>query len=90
LGLVDLDANVAAVVVRSTERTLAPAIPTPQTFDESDDEDDELAEPVKVLEQVSDIKEITVWGHDQHPLSDDAYYKGVNEWLDFAQAIHGS
>lgn len=63
----------------------------PQSASQSDDEDEDGAEePVKILEQVSDIKEITVWGHDQLPASDDTYRKGIDEWLSFADAIHRS
>lgn len=79
-----------AVVVKSTDRTLAPAASAPQSFVESDDEEVEAPEPVKILEHVSDIKEITVWAHDQLPASDDAYRKGIDEWLAFAQAVHGA
>jgi ribonuclease H2 subunit C len=62
----------------------------PQPTDDSDDDEDEPSEPVKIFEHVSDVKEITVWGHDQMPATDDAYHKGVDEWLAFAQTIHAS
>lgn len=81
------DTHNAGIVVKSTDRVIeSPSIPPPGS--QSDDEDEDGAEPVKILEQVSDVTEITVWGHDQLPASDDAYRKGVDEWLSFADAIH--
>lgn len=62
----------------------------PPPASQSDDEDEDGAEPVKILEHVSDITEIAVWGHDQLPPSDDAYRKGIDEFLAFADAIHRS
>lgn len=56
--------------------------------DSEPDEDDEAEAPVKILENVSEIKEILVWDHDQLPASDDAFRKGVDEFIAFADAIH--
>jgi ribonuclease H2 subunit C len=43
---------------------------------------------VKVVESTAQFNEIVVWGHDQIPDKDDAFVKGVEEWLAFANAIH--
>jgi ribonuclease H2 subunit C len=43
---------------------------------------------VKVIESTAQFNEIVVWGHDQTPDKDDAFVKGVEEWLAFANAIH--
>lgn len=80
-------------MVKSTDRTLAPvtlAPPSPAESDDEEDEEEEPVEPVKILEHTSDVTDITVWGHDQLPPPDDAYRKGVDEWLAFADAIHAS
>jgi len=59
--------------------------------DEADDEEDESDdEPVKLLEAMSNFDEIVVWGHDQVPAADDTFVKGVQEWIAFAEAIHGT
>ncbi|KAJ4526192.1 hypothetical protein HRR83_001381 [Exophiala dermatitidis] len=66
--------------------------PTYTTVDDDiqiQDNDDEPAEPVTVLEGLSSFDEVVVWGHDQVPAPDDAFAKGFNEWIEFAQAIHG-
>jgi ribonuclease H2 subunit C len=57
---------------------------------DSDEEDLEQPEPVKLLETTSTIDEIMVWGHDQTPTAEDPYIRGVEEWISFADAIHGT
>ena len=61
----------------------------PPLIDEEDDEEPELPQPVKVVDQVATFEEVTVWGHDQLPAADDAMVKGTEEWISFAEAIHG-
>jgi ribonuclease H2 subunit C len=50
--------------------------------------EEEAAEPVKVLDALATFDEITVWGHDQVPATDDPFVKGIEEWISFAEAIH--
>lgn len=53
-----------------------------------EEEEDEDAEPVRIAQNLATFDEIVVWGHDQLPASDDAFVKGVEEWISFAEAIH--
>ncbi|KAL8844781.1 MAG: hypothetical protein Q9205_001483 [Flavoplaca limonia] len=53
---------------------------------DGDDEDEE--EEVKVLEEVANFKDFVVWGHETAPEGDDAFVKGVEEWIAFAAAMH--
>ncbi|KIW21084.1 hypothetical protein PV08_01663 [Exophiala spinifera] len=83
------------VVARSTDRYL-PQPPKPRptytAVDEDieiEDEEEEPPEPVKVLEEVTTFDDVIVWGHDQVPSQDDAFVKGLEEWISFAEAIHG-
>ena len=55
-----------------------------QDMDE-DDEDGE--EEVKMLEEVANFKEFIVWGHEAVADEDDAFVKGVEEWIGFAAAV---
>lgn len=57
---------------------------------EIEDEEEEAPEPVKLLEEVSRFDDIVVWGHDRVPGSDDPFVKGIEEWISFSEAIHGS
>ena len=90
--------NLPGVIAKSTKRFL---LQEPQRTNSTaaDDEsnsdvqildDEPEPEPVKVLEATSSFKEIVVWGHDQIPANDDAFVKGVAEWIAFANALHGS
>lgn len=68
--------------------------PTYTTLDEDDDiqiqdEEDEPPEPVKILDELSGFDEVVVWGHDHLPAMDDPFVKGVEEWIAFAEALHG-
>ncbi|EXJ84832.1 hypothetical protein A1O3_05505 [Capronia epimyces CBS 606.96] len=56
---------------------------------EMQDEEDEPPEPVKVLEALSSFDKVVVWGHDHVPTSEDLFVKGLEEWISFAEAIHG-
>ena len=55
--------------------------------DEEDDEE-EVVEPTKVVEEVGTFDEMSVWGHEQVSEDDDAFVRGVEEWIGFAEAMH--
>ena len=70
-------------VLKATDKTIIePLMPT------EEDEEPELPQPVKAVEEVAVFDEMVVWGHDQVPASDDSLVKGVEEWIAFAEAIH--
>lgn len=48
-----------------------------------------MPDPIKIVDEASRIEEITIWGHDQIPASDSNFVRGVEEWVAFAEAIHG-
>ncbi|KAJ5874101.1 uncharacterized protein N7529_002531 [Penicillium soppii] len=54
---------------------------------ESDENETEPEEPVKVLETEGTF-EIVVWGLEAVPAADDIFVKKVEEWLHFADAMH--
>ena len=84
----DAKTDLPGIIVQPADRVLASSSSKAPPAADSDDDEDQGSEPVKVLEHVSEIKEMTVWGHDQEPAADDAYRKGIEEWLSFADAIH--
>lgn len=57
--------------------------------DDDKDEDEDEAEPVKILEEIGSFDEVMVWGHEQVPAGDDVFVRGMEEWIGFAEAIHG-
>ncbi|KAJ5169278.1 Ribonuclease H2 subunit C [Penicillium coprophilum] len=74
------------VVATPTDRVL----PATQRADSDDAEDAETEpeEPVKVMEMQGTFDEFVVWGHEVLPAADDTFVKGVEEWLQFADAMH--
>lgn len=73
------------VVATSTDRVL----PTTQRADSdgAEDAETEPEEPVKIMEMQSTFDEFVVWGHEALPAADDTFVKGVEEWLQFADAV---
>lgn len=56
--------------------------------DGEDDAEDQV--PLESMDQVSRFQDITVWNHEMVPSADESFSRGVNEWLAFAQVIHGT
>ena len=56
---------------------------------EIEEEEEEPPEPVKTLEELATFDDVIVWGHDHIPNQDDTFVKGIEEWISFAEAIHG-
>jgi len=82
-------------VLHTTEKTLpTTSKPSQKADDDEKDEDDgeeekEEAE-VKIIEQVGTFDEIMVWGHGgQVDVSQDAYARGLGEWVGWAGRMHG-
>ncbi|KAJ5415463.1 hypothetical protein N7465_004158 [Penicillium sp. CMV-2018d] len=74
------------VVATPTDRVL-PATQRAES-DGAEDVEAEPEEPVKIMEMQSTFDEFVVWGHEALPAADDTFVKGVEEWLQFADAMH--
>ncbi|KAJ5102733.1 hypothetical protein N7532_003262 [Penicillium argentinense] len=75
------------VIATPTDRIL----PSSQTIDKNEElVEVQPEEPVKVLEVQGTFDEVVVWGHEHIPAADDAYVKGLEEWIKFAETIHGT
>lgn len=73
------------VVATPTDRVL-PATQRAES-DGAEDVEAEPEEPVKIMEMQSTFDEFVVWGHEALPAADDTFVKGVEEWLQFADAV---
>jgi ribonuclease H2 subunit C len=64
-------------------------LPSSQQVPNDDDEvvEFEPEEPVKILEINGTFEDLVVWGHEALPAADDTFVKGVEEWLQFAEAV---
>jgi Ribonuclease H2 non-catalytic subunit (Ylr154p-like) len=71
----------AGVVALPTDRVI------PTTNTDSKAEDALLEEPVKALEAQATFDDFVVWGHEDVPDADEAFVKGVEEWIQLAEAV---
>lgn len=84
----------SGLAISMTEEMLPTASKESQTknlgeLDEGGEEfeDEPQDEPVKILKEAANFDEITIWGHDSLPSIDDAFIKGIEEWIGFAEAV---
>lgn len=54
-------------------------------MDEGEDEEEPVE--VRIMDQTGTFSDIVVWGHEMVPDEEDAYRKGIEEWMGFAQAV---
>ena len=49
--------------------------------------EDEEVEEIKVLEETGKFDKVILWGHGAVVEDDDAFVKGLSEWVGFADAV---
>ena len=54
---------------------------------EESEEGVEESSEVKVLEEVGSFRELMAWGHECQVDDDDAFVKGMEEWIRFSEAV---
>ncbi|KAL8689368.1 MAG: hypothetical protein Q9218_004946 [Villophora microphyllina] len=59
-----------------------------QNVDEDEDGDEE-EEELQIMEEVGEFDEVVVWGHERTVEGDDEVVRGMEEWIRFAEAMHG-
>lgn len=50
-------------------------------------EEEDEEEVVKALDEVAQLEELVVWGHETVPEDDNVFIKGLEEWVRFADAV---
>ncbi|OJD40608.1 ribonuclease h1 h2 small subunit [Diplodia corticola] len=76
-------------VLSNTNRVL-PQADTGRENGASEEGEDQRIE-VRVMEEVGEFDEVVVWGHEVAPDEiEDAYSKGIGEWISFAESIHAT
>jgi ribonuclease H2 subunit C len=85
-------------VLHTTDKTLPTSTtskPSQKTDKDDKDEDEQEEEKeeeaeVKIIEQVGTFDEVMLWGHGgQVDVSQDAYARGLGEWIGWAERMHG-
>ena len=88
------------VIVRTTDKLLDSTASAPKQKGQSDpiglgeeeeeqeEEEEDQTEPTKLVEEVAQFDEMQIWGHEAVPEEDDAFVRGMEEWIGFAEAMH--
>ena len=54
---------------------------------DSEDVDNRNVEETDILQEVGSFDEVIIWGHESLVEGDDAFVKGLGEWIGFAEAV---
>jgi ribonuclease H2 subunit C len=75
------------VVLQKTDRKAIakPSMPVPGL--EAEDADAPKEIDTMIMEQHATFSDVMVWDHEAVPDGDDVYVKGMEEWIDFAEAV---
>lgn len=55
--------------------------------EEAEEEDGEGVQTVGTLEEVAEFEEVIVWDHEAIRSGEDAFVKGMEEWIRFAEVV---
>lgn len=55
--------------------------------EEDEEEDREEVQTVGTLEEVAEFEEVIVWDHEAIRSGEDAFVKGMEEWIRFAEVV---
>ncbi|KAI4671645.1 uncharacterized protein J4E78_000141 [Alternaria triticimaculans] len=88
-----LPQNYTGAILHVTDKQLPQTRTQPQQPADEDDEDAEVEESmpveVQIAEQVGEFDEVIIWGHGgEVDGSGDAFVRGMNEWVGFAESMH--
>ncbi|KAI4942128.1 hypothetical protein J4E91_010327 [Alternaria rosae] len=88
-----LPQNYTGAILHVTDKQLPQTRTQPQQPVDDEEEDAEVEESipveVKVAEQVGAFDEVIIWGHGgEVDGSGDAFVRGMNEWVGFAESMH--
>lgn len=56
-------------------------------YDEEGEEQEEQEEKVKDIQAIGSFNEVMLWSHEIMVPEDDAFVRGIGEWMDFAEAV---
>ena len=74
------------VIVKEAEKEKTTLEGIEKRISESEDEQNDQEE-MTVLDEVGSFVKILIWNHETMVDGDDAFVKGLNEWLGFAEAV---
>jgi ribonuclease H2 subunit C len=89
-----LPQNYTGAILHVTDKQLPQSRTQPQQQPADEDDEDAEAEEsipleVKIAEQVGEFDQVILWGHGgEVDGSGDAFVRGMNEWVGFAESMH--
>ncbi|KAF2690469.1 ribonuclease H1 small subunit [Lentithecium fluviatile CBS 122367] len=86
-----LPTNYTGAILHMTDKALPHTHSQTHTHvDDEEEEGDDVMVDVKVAEKVGEFEELVVWGHGgEVDRTQDVFVRGVEEWVGFAEAMHG-
>ena len=83
---VDLPQGYRGVIVKEAGKEKT-ALQSHEKGDMEGEEGEEEQEEATLLKEIGSFEKIVVWNHESMVNGDDAFVKGVSEWIDFAEAV---
>ena len=75
------------VIVKDAGKEQKPAKESRPDPQEEDDLDGEEDEEVGVLQELGSFDKVMLWGHESIAENEDAFVKGMGEWISFSEAV---
>ena len=75
------------IIVKNSEETKGMSNRVGKHDMNIDEDDEEPEEETGSLEEVGSFDEVVVWGHESVAEADDPFVKGMDEWINFAEAV---
>lgn len=84
---VDVPQGYRGVIVKEAGKEKPALQNTGQGDLEGEEGEEEEQEEVTVLNEVGSFEKVVVWNHESIVDGDDAFVKGLGEWIAFAEAV---
>ena len=83
---IDVPQGYRGVIVKEAGKEKT-AFQTPEKECLEGEEGEEEQEGIIVLDEVGSFKKVIIWNHESVVHGDDAFMKGLSEWIGFAEAV---
>lgn len=84
---IDVPQGYRGVIVKEGGKDKSAFQNTGREYSEGD-EGEEEQEEINMLNEVGSFEKVVIWNHESMVEGDDAFLKGLSEWIGLAEAIH--
>jgi len=74
-------------IVKDAGKEQKPAKESRPDSREEEDHDEEEDEELSVLQELGSFDKVMLWGHESIAENEDAFVKGMGEWISFSEAV---